>query len=74
MVLELMRERYRFVVIGYVAMPEHVHLLISEPQIGNPSTVVQAVKLGFLRRAMSGQQNPHVSGKTRDMGHPPNHF
>jgi len=74
MVLELMRERYRFVVIGYVVMPEHVHLLISEPQIGNPSTVVQAVKLGFLRRVMSGQQNPHVSRKTRDMGHPPNHF
>ena len=31
-------------------MPEHVHLLISEPQIANPSTVVQAVKLGFTQR------------------------
>ena len=30
-VLELMRVRYRFAVIGYVVMPEHVHLLISEP-------------------------------------------
>jgi putative transposase len=49
-VLEAMRERYRFAVIGYVVMPEHVHLLISEPQIGNPSTVVQAVKLGFSQR------------------------
>jgi hypothetical protein len=29
--LELMRIRYRFAVIGYVVMPEHVHLLISEP-------------------------------------------
>ena len=45
-----MRERYRFGVVGYVVMPEHVHLLISEPQIGNPSTVVQAVKLGFTQR------------------------
>jgi len=45
-----MRERYHFVVIGYVVMPEHVHLLISEPQVGNPSTVVQAIKLGFGRR------------------------
>ena len=57
-VLELMRERYRFVVIGYVVMPEHVHILISEPQIGDPSTVVQAVKLGILRRVMSNPQNP----------------
>ena len=49
-VLERMRERYRFVVIGYVVMPEHVHLLISEPFIGNPSKVIQAVKLGVCRR------------------------
>jgi putative transposase len=48
--LELMRERYRFGVVGYVVMPEHIHLLISEPQIGDPSTVVQAVKLGFTQR------------------------
>jgi putative transposase len=53
-VLEKMRERYRFAVIGYVVMPEHVHLLLSEPRIANPSTVVQAVKLGFARRVLSG--------------------
>jgi len=49
-VLERMRNRYRFGVVGYVVMPEHVHLLISEPQVANPSTVVQAVKLGFTQR------------------------
>src|SRR2546429_307276 len=49
-VLELMRERYRFAVIGYVVMPEHVHLLISESLIGNPSRVIQAVKLSVSRR------------------------
>ena len=48
--LEVMRERYRFAVIGYVAMPEHMHLLISEPLTGNPSTIVQAVKLSFTQR------------------------
>jgi hypothetical protein len=26
-----------------VAMPEHVHLLISEPLIGDPSRVIQAI-------------------------------
>jgi hypothetical protein len=29
--LERTRRRYRFVVTGYVVMPEHVHLLIGEP-------------------------------------------
>ncbi len=53
-VLEKMRPRYRFAVIGYVVMPEHVHLLVSEPQIANPSTVVQAAKLGFTRQLPSG--------------------
>jgi putative transposase len=53
-ILEKMRERYRFAVIGYVVMPEHVHLLMSEPQIANPSTVVQAVKLEFARCVLAG--------------------
>jgi putative transposase len=41
-VLEEVRRRYRFVVLGYVVMPEHFHLLVSEPQRGTPSTVLQA--------------------------------
>jgi putative transposase len=43
-ILEQTRERYRFVVVGYVVMPEHVHLLLSEPEIGTPSTVMQVLK------------------------------
>lgn len=43
-ILEQTRQRYRFVVVGYVVMPEHVHLLITEPAIGNPSTVLQVLK------------------------------
>jgi putative transposase len=63
-VLELMRVRYRFAVIGYVVMPEHVHLLISEPLIsepmiseawiGDPSKIIQAVKLSVSRRLAIG--------------------
>ncbi len=33
--LEQSRIRYEFFVTGYVAMPEHVHLLNSEPERGN---------------------------------------
>jgi putative transposase len=60
-VLERMRVRYRFAVIGYVVMPEHVHLLISEPLIsgattGDPSKIIQAVKLSVSRRlAIAGE-------------------
>jgi putative transposase len=43
-VLEQTRRRYRFVVVGYVVMPEHIHLLLSEPEVGTPSTVMQVVK------------------------------
>ena len=43
-ILEQTRQRYRFVVVGYVVMPEHVHLLITEPEVGNPSTVMQVLK------------------------------
>ena len=43
-VLEQARRRYRFVVIGYVVMPEHIHLLISEPEVGDPSVVMKVIK------------------------------
>ena len=43
-ILEQVRARYRFVVVGYVVMPKHVHLLVSEPEIGTPSKVMQVLK------------------------------
>ena len=51
-VLEQVRRRYQFVVVGYVVMPEHIHLLIGEAERGNPSQVMQAVKQGFARRVL----------------------
>lgn len=34
-ILEDVRRRYRFVVVGYVVMPGQFHLLIVEPEGGN---------------------------------------
>jgi putative transposase len=51
-VLEQVRRRYHFVVVGYVVMPEHVHLLLGEPERGNPSVVMQAIKQGLARRLL----------------------
>ena len=50
--LEEARRRYRFVVVGYVVMPEHIHLLISEPEKGTPSTVMQVVKQRYAQRVL----------------------
>jgi putative transposase len=51
-ILEQTRQKYRFVVLGYVVMPEHFHLLISEPQVGNPSVVMQVVKQRYAQRLL----------------------
>jgi putative transposase len=42
--LERVRRWYGCYVTGYVVMPEHVHLLISEPQHGKLSLVIQMLK------------------------------
>ncbi len=51
--LERMRRKYRFHVYGYVVMPEHVHLLVSEPQTEALATAIQALKISVSRRACS---------------------
>ncbi len=49
--LERMRLRFRLAVAGYVVMPEHVHLLVSEPREGDLASAVRSLKLSVsLRR------------------------
>ncbi|MFP5204108.1 MAG: REP-associated tyrosine transposase [Acidobacteriota bacterium] len=48
--LERTRLRYRLVVAGYAVMPEHVHLLVGEPQKGDVSAVMHALKLSVSMR------------------------
>jgi putative transposase len=48
--LERARKLYQFRVYGFVAMPEHAHLLISEPESGTIATAVQAVKISSSLR------------------------
>ena len=49
-ILEQARRKYRFVVHGYVVMPEHVHWLITEPEEDDPSVVMKVVKQRFARQ------------------------
>lgn len=48
--LDMVRRKTNFRLIGYVVMPNHVHLLISEPLTGTVSTVLHKLKLGFSRK------------------------
>jgi len=43
-ILSEVRNRYDFCLLAYVVMPEHIHLLISEPNIGDPSVVMKVLK------------------------------
>jgi putative transposase len=43
-IFEEVRQKYDFVVWGYVVMPEHFHILISEPTQGNVARVMQVLK------------------------------
>jgi putative transposase len=47
--LERVRQKYGLCVYGYVVMPEHVHLLVSEPERGTLAAAMQSLKQGVAR-------------------------
>ncbi len=55
--LERARRKYGMLVFGYVVMPEHVHLLVSEPQRDLLSTAMQAIKQSVARRLIAGREH-----------------
>ena len=54
--LEIVRRRYEFVVLGYVLMPEHVHLLLSETRIASLAVALQVLKQRTSRKLKSADQ------------------
>ncbi len=48
--LEQTRRSYRFYVVGYVVMPEHVHLLVTEPERATLATALQALKQSVAQK------------------------
>jgi putative transposase len=48
--LERIRKSYRLAVIGYVVMPEHVHLLVNEPARSSLDRVIKSIKLSVALR------------------------
>jgi len=48
-----MRRRFDMRIYGYVVMPEHVHLLVSEPEHGTLAEAIHYLKLSFTKRLHS---------------------
>jgi putative transposase len=73
-ILQEVRAKYAFSLVGYVIMPEHVHLLISESPAVPPAKVIQVFKQRVSRR-MRGKKRvgtrqlsfpfPEAEGKLR---------
>ena len=51
-VFEQVRKGYGFEVIGYVVMPEHIHLLVTEPKRRTVPILVQVLKQRVARRLL----------------------
>ncbi|HWR34954.1 MAG TPA: transposase [Clostridia bacterium] len=51
--LEAMRCRFQSRVYGFVVMPEHAHLLLSEPYRGNLAEAIHFLKLSFSKQVKS---------------------
>jgi putative transposase len=48
-ILEETRIRHNFHILGYVVMPNHVHLLLTEPETTKLSIAIQVLKQRFSR-------------------------
>jgi|SRR2546422_9465346 len=55
--LERVRRSYRLYVYGYVVMPEHVHLLLSEPQQDTLADALKSLKQGVSRRLIGDAEH-----------------
>jgi len=61
-ILEQVRRRCAASVVGYVVMPEHVHLLLSEPRRGTLAKLLQVLKQR-VPHAMRRRRTRRLSGQ-----------
>jgi putative transposase len=55
--LERVRINFRIRVYAYVVMPEHIHLLVSEPQRGTLADALKSLKQSVARRLLAGAEH-----------------
>ena len=64
--LEQVRQAYGLAVVGYVVMPEHVHLLLSEPERATLATALQSLKQSVSRRLALRASEPFWQARYYD--------
>ena len=55
--LGVIHERYKFLLVGYVVMPDHMYLLIGEPPNSTPSVMLKALKQRVSRDLRKKKHN-----------------
>jgi len=64
--LEDTRRRVDWRIYAYVVMPEHVHLLLSEPDCGTLADAMRDLKLSFRKRVPGKPQGPFWQKRYHD--------
>jgi putative transposase len=64
--LERVRQHYGLCVYGYVVMPEHVHMLVNEPERGTLAKVMQSLKQSVARTLALGAADPFWQARYYD--------
>jgi putative transposase len=54
--LEWLRQQHEFYVFGYVLMPEHVHLLVSEPKRYKLASTINVLKSEVSKQVKGGRE------------------
>ncbi len=60
-----LRRSFRLQVYGYLVMPEHVHLLLSEPQRDTLADALKSLKQGVSRRLIGDADHQHENASER---------
>src|SRR5439155_22622538 len=63
--LQVVQKRYQFLLIGYVVMPDHVHLLVSEPKKCTPSEMLKVLKQRVSRDLRRRKRRPISAAQLR---------
>lgn len=63
--LDRIRVQYAFHLIGYVVMPEHVHLLVTEPGKSDPSKALQVLKQRVSKKLLPKRRGADTSSDER---------
>jgi putative transposase len=64
--LEQVRQNYDLCVYGYVVMPEHVHMLVNEPERGTLAQAMQSLKQSVARRLALRAPDPFWQARYYD--------